>query len=248
MSYIGNQLSVFASTIENVFNTAVLIGSDPISTVLTTNYISDGQKRGLVKGCVVYYADTGSGITYECYVSTLQAGGLGVTLAETSGVEGPPGPTGPTGPTGATGATGIGATGATGVTGATGATGATGSTGATGATGPTGPPGGLTQIIGVGATANVQVGSTPLPANGVIVTVSLRETAGHNVAISLGTTLGASDIMAPQLLSASSLLTITTSFLAKAWFSAGSTQAIFITSASWGGASVNTAILYQPGP
>jgi hypothetical protein len=94
-----------------------------------------------------------------------------------------------------------------------------------------------------GITANTQLGS--LPASAGILSLFLRETAGVTVSISLGTTLGASDILPPQVVIANSALVINTSdILLKAWFSAGAAQAIYVTSASWGGASINAVLNY----
>lgn len=84
MAYDGNKLSIIAATIEGVFNTGVLIGTDDIDTVLTANYISDGQKRGLPKGCTVWYFD-GTDV-FDCFVSAVEAApGFGVTLSEIGG-------------------------------------------------------------------------------------------------------------------------------------------------------------------
>lgn len=87
MAYDGNKLSIIAATIEGVFNTGVLIGTDSINTVLTANYISDGQKRGLPLGCTVWYFD-GTDV-FDCFVSAVEAPpGFGVTLTQIGGGSG----------------------------------------------------------------------------------------------------------------------------------------------------------------
>lgn len=195
MAYVGNQLSVITDSIENVFNVAVLIGTDPIEDVLVANYISDGQKRGLVAGGIVYYFN--GSVTYECFVSALQAPpGFGVTLVESSG-------------------------------------------------GSSGTP---TQIFGTGIAANAQIGSTPMPANAFITGVTLRETAGKAVTVSLGSTLGASDIMPAVAVPASQGVAVPLSALSAAWFSASLGQNVYATSGNWNGASINVAVSYQVGP
>ena len=198
----------------------------------------------------------------------IQAGGQAsaqTTTGDIAGLGGPTGATGPTGPTGATGASGAtgatgpaggptgptGATGATGSDGATGptgvgTTGATGATGVTGATGATGS-GGFSQITATGLTSNAQLGATPLPANAFVQGGFLRETAGHNVTISLGSTLGASDVLANVTVTASLGLAIPSASFAATWFSVASTQAIYVTSASWGSASINASLQYEAG-
>ena len=137
------------------------------------------------------------------------------------------GATGPTGPSG-----GVGPAGAQGPTGA----------GAAGATGPTGPGGTFTQISATALVANAAVGS--LPANAVIQFAVLRETAGFNVSVSLGSTLGGSDVLAPVAVPASTALMVPVTSFLEVWFSASSTQIIYATSASWGSASVNVTLAY----
>jgi hypothetical protein len=93
MAYIGNQLAQIAGTLnqfgasECEFNINFYATStDTLAQVLAANYISDGQKRGLVLNSVVF-VQTAAGF-YQCEVSALQntATGYGVTLVEmTSG-------------------------------------------------------------------------------------------------------------------------------------------------------------------
>ena len=87
MAYISNQLSIIANTMAmfgategqfalGYYNHA----SDSLATILGANYISDGQKRGLLVGSVIYVQTT-AGI-FQCEVSAVQApaSGYGVTL------------------------------------------------------------------------------------------------------------------------------------------------------------------------
>lgn len=85
MAYVGNQLSLIAASIENTGgNSAVLIGVDAIGTVTGANYISDGQKRGLVLGSSVWYFNGST--AYQCYVSAVEAfPAAGVTLTQVAG-------------------------------------------------------------------------------------------------------------------------------------------------------------------
>lgn len=87
MAYIGNQLAQISGTLnqfgasECQFTTNFYATStDTLATVLTANYISDGQKRGLVLNSVVW-VQTAAGF-FQCQVSALQntATGYGVTL------------------------------------------------------------------------------------------------------------------------------------------------------------------------
>lgn len=101
-------------------------------------------------------------------------------------------------------------------------------------------------ITSTGVTANATIGT--LPANATILYAIARETAGHNVTISLGTTSGATDVATPLTLTASISSIIPVTSFAKNWFSSGSTQAIFIDSGTWSSASVNISIYYVVGP
>lgn len=95
-------------------------------------------------------------------------------------------------------------------------------------------------------TANGSVGT--LPANGQVLFAVFRETAGHAVNVSLGTTSGGSDVMPAVSVPASGTVTAIVGTIIQNWFSASSTQAIFANSASWGSASVNVELLYATGP
>lgn len=103
-------------------------------------------------------------------------------------------------------------------------------------------------LSAIGVTSNGQLSSESLPANGVILSAVIRETAGYNVNISLGSTLGASDVLSALIVTASEALAIPLSSFSKAWFSASVPQAIYVTSASWGSASINISLAYQVGP
>jgi hypothetical protein len=104
-------------------------------------------------------------------------------------------------------------------------------------------------LTGTAIVANAQIGSTALPANGVLLNAVVRETAGHAVSVSLGTTSGGTDITTTAIaVPANGLTFISILNLGKIWFSATATQAIFVSSAAWSSASVNVEIAYQPGP
>lgn len=92
MAYTSNQLAIVAGTLgmfgssECEMSVAFYNSPDSLATVVAANYISDGQKRGLLLDSIVWVA-TSAGL-YQCYVSAVQATtvGYGVTLAEmTSG-------------------------------------------------------------------------------------------------------------------------------------------------------------------
>jgi hypothetical protein len=245
-------------------NAAALTGSELIGLV---------QGGGNVKSTVSQLAGptgpTGSpGITGPTGPGGGATGPTGPTgLASTvTGPTGPTGPastvTGPTGPTGAastvTGPTGLTGpastvTGPTGPTGAastvTGPTGTIGPTGPTGAistvTGPTGPAGGGATLTATGVTANASFGT--LPANGFLLFALFRETAGHTISVGIGTTSGATDVLAAQTVPASGTLTVPITVFSLGWFSASLTQTLFLSSASWGGATINVSFVYQVG-
>jgi hypothetical protein len=93
--YVGGQLIQITSNIEGVPNiffyndTALTTGAtsgDSITTIQGTNYFSDGQKRGLALGSIVFvvtdYVATPAPVTHVCYVSAVQAtsSGYGATV------------------------------------------------------------------------------------------------------------------------------------------------------------------------
>ena len=104
------------------------------------------------------------------------------------------------------------------------------------------------QITAAGIASNGQLDTNSLPANAVILMALFRETAGHAVSVSLGSSLGASDVTTAQPVPASGTLMIQPGAFLKDWFSASSTQAIYVTSASWGSASINASLVYMVGP
>ena len=106
----------------------------------------------------------------------------------------------------------------------------------------------LGQITATAIVANAQLGTVSLPANAVILYALFRETAGHNVSVGLGTTSGGTDVLGAQAVTASKSLNVPAATFSKDWFSAGSAQAIYVTSASWGSASINVFLVYQIGP
>jgi hypothetical protein len=72
-----------------------------------------------------------------------------------------------------------------------------------------------------------------------------RETTGHNsVPVGLGSSSGATDVMFPITVPASGTITAGLTSFGKNWFSASSTQTLFIDSTAWGTASINVVIIY----
>ena len=121
-----------------------------------------------------------------------------------------------------------------------------------------GGPGTAGQVVGTNGTTpqwiNAPIGSialaavtgnnqfVTLPAGAVILQVTLQETAGVAVSVTLGTTAGASDILQATPLSANELLAAPQISLSKAAFAAS--QAVYISSTAWNGASVNMKVWY----
>lgn len=103
-------------------------------------------------------------------------------------------------------------------------------------------------LSGTGIAFNQQLSNSSLPANGSLLRLLLRETAGHAVSVSLGTTIGGSDILSAGFVPASGTLTVDITAFSAGWFSSTLAQQIFITSASWGSASVNAQLDYEVGP
>ncbi len=94
----------------------------------------------------------------------------------------------------------------------------------------------LTAVI----TANATMGT--VPARAIISAITLEETAGHMVSISIGTTSGGSDIMGATSVSANALIPIPSIvLLLMAW---KADQPIFINSASWSSASITATLWY----
>lgn len=94
MSYSGGSLAVIAQSIENTFNVAVYFAAgDSLQTVLGTNYISDGQKRGLKVGDFVYIlfgTDSSAYTLSQAVVTAAQAttSGYGVSLTAVTSTTG----------------------------------------------------------------------------------------------------------------------------------------------------------------
>jgi hypothetical protein len=111
----------------------------------------------------------------------------------------------------------------------------------------------VVQTLAVAANAQVGLisGSTyaVLPKNATIQAITLRETAGNAVTLSIGTSSGGAQIVSAYALSASTSVTIgqASATMLASWFSASSTQAIYISSALWNSASVNVTVYYQVG-
>ena len=81
-----------------------------------------------------------------------------------------------------------------------------------------------------------------IPANAMIIGVTLLEVNGHSVNVSLGQTSGASDVLQTVTVGASGLVPVpSSSLLLQAWTA---TQGIFIHSASWGSAAVKVTVWY----
>jgi len=120
-----------------------------------------------------------------------------------------------------------------------------------------GTQGRLADKLGMGAgttlratavTSNATGALGTLPANAFPLYALLRETAGHGVTLGIGTSSGASDVATGLVVPASGTLTVPITSFILAWFSATATQALFLSSASWGGASINATLVYQIGP
>lgn len=89
-------------------------------------------------------------------------------------------------------------------------------------------------------TANGTLGT--LPADALLLGVTLIETAGHAVDISLGTSSGGDEVMDATTVGASGILPVPASALSLLAFVAN--QSIFIASASWNGASITANAWY----
>ena len=120
--------------------------------------------------------------------------------------------------------------------------------GPVGPAGPQGPQGiqgaagsgAVQSVLAAGVAANASIAT--LPIGSVILSVSVSETAGHAVTLTIGTTAGAADVMPAVAVAANQLLTITQLSFTKLAFAAP--QALFLNSAAWGGAQVNVKVWY----
>lgn len=105
-------------------------------------------------------------------------------------------------------------------------------------------------LLVAGITSNASGALGLLPPSGYILRLLLHETAGHQVAVTVGTTSGGGDV-APvsgsSIVPAFGTLTIDVTNLIN-WFSATAAQALFLASASWGGASISAKLDFEVGP
>jgi hypothetical protein len=93
-----------------------------------------------------------------------------------------------------------------------------------------------------GITANTSLGT--LPADGFLgPMLILEETANHATTVSIGTTSGASDVLAAQSVPANGTLTVDITAFSKGWFSSSSTQQLFLTTTG-GGSSIKAQLFY----
>ena len=113
--------------------------------------------------------------------------------------------------------------------------------------------GGTTPLIANGITSNATGLIGSVPANGYILRALLRNTTANAVNVTFGTTTGAADV-APTpaagtlTVPANGTLVVDVGSLLKPWFSTSTSQAVWLASASWGGASVNAQLFYIKGP
>lgn len=107
--------------------------------------------------------------------------------------------------------------------------------------------GGNPKLEIAGAAVNGKIGA--LPANASILYALFRNTAGSTVNVSIGRTLGASDVMSAAPVVAGGQLNATTlSFDGADWFSATLSQDLYLTLSAQSVASINAWIVYQVGP
>lgn len=89
-------------------------------------------------------------------------------------------------------------------------------------------------------TADGQIAT--IPASAMIIAMTLQETAGHNVTVTLGTTSGGSQLLGSTVVNASSILPIpAAALLLQAWVA---NQNIFIHSAAWSSAQIIATVWY----
>lgn len=104
----------------------------------------------------------------------------------------------------------------------------------------------FTKLSVSAVTANTTLGT--LPANAFVLYALFRETAGTTVSVGIGSTSGATDVLGAVQLFASTTLNISAQAFPTGWFSSSATQALFLSSSNWNGASVNVALVYIVGP
>jgi hypothetical protein len=98
---------------------------------------------------------------------------------------------------------------------------------------------GLSRISGI-FTANGTLGT--IPADAMIIAVTLEETAGHAVSISLGTASGGAQVLTAAPVGANGIVPVPAESLLLQAFTAS--QSIFVASGSWGSASVTVTLWY----
>ena len=97
-----------------------------------------------------------------------------------------------------------------------------------------------TTKISASFTADGQIGT--IPASAMIVALTLQETAGHSVSVTLGTSSGGSQILTATTVGSSAIVPVpAASLLLQAWTA---NQNIFIHSAAWGSANVTVNVWY----
>lgn len=105
--------------------------------------------------------------------------------------------------------------------------------------------GGLASLTGTGITANAQLGAAALPANGSLgPMLVIDELGGAPATVSIGSTLGASDVLPAQPpVPANGELTVDITAFSKGWFSATVPQLLYVTT-SGGGSSLKVTLYY----
>lgn len=89
-------------------------------------------------------------------------------------------------------------------------------------------------------TANGTLGI--IPADAMILAAMFRETAGHTVSVSLGSTVGGAEVLAATSVTANGIKPINGSvFSLQSWTA---DQDIFVASAAWNGASITASVWY----
>lgn len=100
-------------------------------------------------------------------------------------------------------------------------------------------------LVTRGITGNSALGS--LPTNGFIIYLFLRETAGEEVSITIGSTSGGSDVLSTETVLPNGTLYVDVTAFSVNWFSDSSPQELYISSASWNSAALNALLAYGGG-
>ena len=117
-----------------------------------------------------------------------------------------------------------------------------GDPGAKGDKGDQGIPGSgaVTGVTTATVVANASIATVPTGA--MVLGIMLTETAGHAVTVSIGSTPGATDLVLPFPIAANAIGTVSPLAMARAaWPTA---QVLYVSSTTWGGASLNTKVWY----